>query len=81
MLSCNLLCGKMSEDILELKQARNLFSALTRNENINFYGADEIPKTLIGKIKTSDYEKERLLSYIEGQRKKREAKGTLRCKK
>ena len=56
----------MSEDILELKQARNLFSALTRNENINFYGADEIPKTLIGKIKTSDYEKERLLPYIEG---------------
>lgn len=37
----------MSEDILELQQARNLFSTQNGNENTIFYGADEIPKTLI----------------------------------
>ena len=47
MLSCNLFFGKMSEDILELKKARNLFSIQNGNENTIFYGADEIPKTLI----------------------------------
>ena len=47
MLSCNSVFGKMSEDILELKQARNFFSTQTGNENTIFYGADEIPKSLI----------------------------------
>ena len=32
----------MSEDIIELKQVRNLFNALSREENSVFYGVDDI---------------------------------------
>ena len=41
----------MNEDIIVLKKVKNLFNALTRDENIVFYGADEITKTLVKKIK------------------------------
>ena len=50
----------MSEDIFELKQAKNLFNAL-------FYGADladVITKTLIGEIKKSDYEKDNFFFHL-----------------
>ena len=44
----------MSENIVELKQAKSLFNDLIRNKDSVFYGADEITKTLIGYIKKSD---------------------------
>ena len=47
----------MSEDKIKLKQARNLFNALTRNEKSIFYGADRIINNLVKKAKKSDYQK------------------------
>ena len=32
----------MSEDIIELKLVRNLFNALSREENSVFYGVDDL---------------------------------------
>lgn len=41
----------MCEDIVEFKEAKNLFSALATNQNSIFYGADEITKPLTGNKK------------------------------
>ena len=48
----------MIDDNIKLKQTRNLLNALTRDENRVFYGGGRITKTLINKIKKSDYQKD-----------------------
>ena len=45
----------------QLKQTRNHFNALTRNDNSVFYGNDRITKTLINKAEKSDYLKDKVL--------------------
>ena len=47
----------MNEDIIESEQIQNLFNVLTREENSVFYGANEITKTLVKKIKKSAYDR------------------------
>ena len=42
----------------ELKQVKNLFKALTKNENSVFYGENDLTKNLIRIIKISNYEKD-----------------------
>lgn len=43
-----------------MKQAKDLFNTLTRNENNIFYGADRITKTQVNKAKKSDYLKDKV---------------------
>ena len=45
----------MNEDIIESEQIQNLFNILTKDENSVLYGANEITKTLVKKLKRSDY--------------------------
>ena len=51
----------MVDKKIKLKQTRNLFNALTRNDNCVFYGADRITKSRINKDKKSDYPKRKVL--------------------
>ena len=44
----------------EIKQIKNLFISLIKDENSMFYAADRINKTLINKAKTSFYAKDKL---------------------
>lgn len=45
----------MSKHKFKLKQATNFFNALTRKERSIFYGADRITKSLVRKVKKSNY--------------------------
>ena len=45
----------MCKHKFKLKQATNLFNALTRKERSIFYGADRITKSLVRKVKKSNY--------------------------
>ena len=46
---------KMDDKKAKLKQVRNLYNALTRNENRVFYDTDRITKRLTNKAKKSYY--------------------------
>ena len=45
----------MDDKKTKLKQARNLYNTLTRNENSVFYDTDRITKMQMNKIKKSHY--------------------------
>ena len=45
----------MCKHKFKLKQATNLFNALTRKERSIFYCADRITKSLVKKVKKSNY--------------------------
>ena len=51
-------CKKITEDKIQLKQARNIFNALTRNENSIYYDADRIIKTLVKKKRQKNNQQE-----------------------
>ena len=45
----------MSKHKFKLKQPTNFFNALTRKERSIFYSADRITKSLVRKVKKSNY--------------------------
>ena len=47
----------MSEKKIKLKHVRNIFTALTRDENSIFYGVARITNTLVKKVKKSGNQK------------------------
>ena len=60
----------MSEDKIKLKHVRNIFTALTRDENSIFYGADRITNTLVWKVKKSGNQKAFFTFYKDLDEKK-----------
>ena len=45
----------------EIKQIKNLFTKLIKDENSIFYSADKINRTLLNKSRTSSYKKSKFL--------------------
>ena len=70
---------KMIEDIVELKQVKNLFNVLIRDENNVFYGASQITKNLVRKIKKFDYKTDKASLSI--YKKLEDKKGVLKERK
>ena len=63
----------MIEDIIDLKQAKNLFNDLTRDKNGLLFGAGKITNNLIKEIKNSYYEKDKtFLFFTVSQKKEKE---------
>lgn len=54
----------MIEDIIDLKQAKNLFNDLTRDKNSLLFGAGKITNNLIKEIKNSYYEKDKTFLFF-----------------
>ena len=48
----------------EIKQAKNLFKSLTKDENSIFFSADKVNKTLLKKSRKSNYDKDKVFYKI-----------------
>ena len=54
-------------DETKLKQAKNLFNSLIKDENSIFYSADKINKNLVAKARRSVYAKDKLYTEVENK--------------